>query len=65
MFRRLLIFCRHSTWEPASTVCNDDKGELFHSADPHRHSTWEPASTVCNDEKGELFHSADPHKHQC
>ena len=24
MFCSLLVFCRHSTWEPASIVCNDE-----------------------------------------
>ena len=34
VFWGLLIFCGHSTQEPASTVCNDEQGELFYSVGP-------------------------------
>ena len=36
MFWSLFIFSKHSTREPASTVYNDEKGDLFYSAGPHR-----------------------------
>ena len=36
MFWSLFIFNRHSTQEPASIVCNDEQGDLFYSAGPHR-----------------------------
>ena len=38
MFRSLLIFRGHSAREPASTVCNDEQGDL----------TQEPASATAD-----------------
>ena len=32
--RMSYLFCGHSTLEPASTVCNDEQGELFYSVGP-------------------------------
>ena len=36
MFWSLFSFHGHSTWEPASVVCNDDQGDLFYFAGQHR-----------------------------
>ena len=36
MFWSLFIFRGHSTQKLASVVCNDEQGDLFYYADPHR-----------------------------
>ena len=40
----LFIFRGHSTREPASLVCNDEQGDLFYSAGPHR-NRYQPELT--------------------
>ena len=40
MFWRLFIFRGNSTREPASVVCNDEQGDLLHSAGPHTNRCW-------------------------
>ena len=36
MFWSLFVFRVRSTREPASIVCNDEQGDLFYFAGPHR-----------------------------
>ena len=46
MFQNLFIFQRYSTWEPASIVCNDEQGDLFYSAGPHRNQCFSTDGTL-------------------
>ena len=45
MFWSLFTFRGHFTWEPASIVCNDEQGDLFHSAGLHRNHVLATANT--------------------
>ena len=40
MFYNLFIFCGYARREPASVVCNDEQGDLFYFAGPHRNRYW-------------------------
>ena len=40
MFWSLFTFHGHSAWEPASIIWNDEQGDLFYSAGPHRNWCW-------------------------